>query len=209
MTKDEKLFLKYKKQFAFLFNDEALASLLSNHFDNNGCYIVFVIAILQNKLEKDKVLNHLKINKDEWIQLFSQLYKNQDIINLYKKLEINPIVPLEQTIERFDCFNPFINELINFLKQHELNTNIHETKIKQLLVSVFGYLLYNHIGCNLPYDIEKILTDHEYDTKYTIILNNTKLFASAKKQIIEVFGETINDLIVLLLGMNKQLNLDK
>ncbi|MCQ3908953.1 MAG: hypothetical protein MJ200_05555 [Mycoplasmoidaceae bacterium] len=130
------------------------------------------------------------------------LYRNQEMIELYKRLEINPIVPLEHTISSFDCFDKFITNFFSLLKQHENNLNVSEDIIKKLIKSTLGYLLYNCISCKIPYEFKDILVDPEYDTKYQIILNNTKLFATAKQYIIDVCRNNINDLIVLLLGSN-------
>lgn len=208
MTKDEKLFKKYKARYSFIFNDKYLSDLLKQHFDSNGCFIVFMIALLNNKVEPRRIMAQLKINKDEWSELFCHLYKDEVIKSLYKKLEINAIIPLAQIIQSFDCFNPFINQFIEALKSHELNLNISEASIKQILKSVFGYLLYNSIECKIPYNFEQILLDPDYETKYLMVVNNTKLFAQAKQNIVLHCGDKINDLIVLLLGMNKKLNKD-
>ncbi|MCQ2957060.1 MAG: hypothetical protein MJ233_04500 [Mycoplasmoidaceae bacterium] len=140
--------------------------------------------------------------------MFCTLYKDEKIVELYRKLEINPIIPLEQTIESFTCFNSFINNFIDFLKKHELNLNINEASIKSILKNTFGYLLYNTVECKIPYSFEQMLLDPEYETKYLVILNNTKLFAKAKQEIVSNCKDKINELIVLLLGMNKKLNKD-
>lgn len=209
MTKDEKLFKKFKTKYSIIFNDQLINDALKNHFDNNGSFIAFTLGLIENRIDNNKFLTHLKINKDEWVELFLTLYKNQTIIDIYKKLEINPIVPLEQTISSFSCFDDFINLFIEFIKKHEINLNIHESKIKTILKNTFGYLFYNKIECKLPYDINEIVVDPEYDTKNVVILNNTKLFAAAKQQITNCCGEKINDLIVLLLGMNQSHSCDK
>lgn len=209
MTKDEKLFKKFKTKYSIIFNDQLINDALKNHFDNNGSFIAFTLGLIENRIDNNKFLTHLKINKDEWVELFLTLYKNQTIIDIYKKLEINPIVPLEQTISSFGCFDDFINLFIEFIKKHEINLNIHESKIKTILKNTFGYLFYNKIECKLPYDINEIVVDPEYDTKNVVILNNTKLFAAAKQQITNCCGEKINDLIVLLLGMNQSHSCDK
>lgn len=208
MTKDEKKFKKYKSKYSFIFNDKILSDLLKQHFDNKGCFIVFIIALLNNQIDSKRIMTQLKINKDEWSELFCTLYKDEKIVELYRKLEINPIIPLEQTIESFTCFNSFINNFIDFLKKHELNLNINEASIKSILKNTFGYLLYNTVECKIPYSFEQMLLDPEYETKYLVILNNTKLFAKAKQEIVSNCKDKINELIVLLLGMNKKLNKD-
>ena len=208
MTKDEKFFKKFKTKYSTIFNHPLISEALKNHFDNNGSFIAFTLGLVENRIDNNKFLTHLKINKDEWAELFITLYKNQNIIDIYKKLEINPIVPLEQTISSFNCFDGFINQFIEFIKKHEINLNIHESKIKTILKSAYGYLFYNKIDCKLPYNINEIIVDPEYDTKNVVILNNTKLFATVKQQIVSSCGEKINDLIVLLLGLSNKLNFD-
>ncbi|XQP54864.1 MAG: hypothetical protein ACOQNV_01855 [Mycoplasmoidaceae bacterium] len=203
MTKDEKIFKSFKNRYSFIFNDSNIVKALANHFDKRGSFISFVIAFLQCKFSEKHVYEQIKINKDEWIELFLSLYTNQEIIELFKKIEINPIVPLEQTVSSFNCFDPFITSLFTLLKQHENNLNVSEDIIRQLLKSALGYLLYNSIDCKIAYEFKDILIDPEYDTKYQIILNNTKLFATAKRYIVDICQDKINDLIVLLLGSNK------
>ncbi len=206
MTKDEKVFKKYKAKYSFILGDKYLSDLLKSHFDSEGAFVIFMIGLMNNQVNPKKIMSQLKINMDEWCELFCRLYKDQKIVNLYKKLEINPIIPLEQIIDSFDCFNPFINDFVEELKKHELNLNINERSIKDILKGVFGYLLYNSIDCKIAYSFEKILLDPDYETKYLIILNNTKLFARAKQNILANCKDKINDLIVLLLGMSKPLS---
>ncbi len=140
------------------------------------------------------------------MELFKVLYKEERAIHLFKKLEVNPITPLEQTINEFSCFDNFINNTINFFKKHSLNLNIDELKLKSLIKNALGYILYNHIECKIPYSFDKILNDPDYDTKYIVVLNNTKLFGLLKKDITENCQDHINSLIVLVLGMSKALN---
>lgn len=206
MSSNKKLLQKYKDKLSFIFNDKFLSQSIKNHFDKNGTCILFVIALLQNKLGEKVINNHLYINKDEWIDLFSSLYRDENVIKVYKKLEINPIIPLNQIIDSFKCFNRYVDTLITFLKQHELNLNISENDLRCLFKNVFNYVTYNCIDCKLPYDLKDILHDPDYDTKYLMILNNTKLFAAAKQSIISCCKDKINDLIVLLLGTNKSLS---
>lgn len=203
MTKDEKIFKKFKHKYIFIFND--LNKALQNHFDKKGGFVTFIIAFLECKFSSKHVYEQMKINKDEWVELFLGLYQNQEIQDIYKKLEINPIVPLEQTIASFDCFDKFITNFFTLLKQHENNLNVSEDTIRQLIKSVLGYLLYNSIDCKIAYEFKDILLDPDYDTKYQILLNNTKLFATAKQNIVNVCQNKINDLIVLLLGSNNSL----
>ncbi|MCQ2957059.1 MAG: hypothetical protein MJ233_04495 [Mycoplasmoidaceae bacterium] len=65
MTKDEKKFKKYKSKYSFIFNDKILSDLLKQHFDNKGCFIVFIIALLNNQIDSKRIMTQLKINKDE------------------------------------------------------------------------------------------------------------------------------------------------
>lgn len=208
MTKNEKLFAKLKKRFSFIFNDQYISELLEHHFDKNGCFIAFVIGLLENRIDKKKILNHFKINKDEWSELFCLIYKDQQIIDVYKKIEINPVVSFDTITKSFDCFDKFIDLLIEFLKKHEIETKIEDQKLKKLFKFVFGYILYNSLDCKLPYELNEILLDPEYENKYSIILNNTKLFSLAKQKIVDVCDDKINEVIVLLLGMNKALSYD-
>lgn len=206
MTKNERLIQKFKSSISFIFNDKFLSQSISHHFDKNGVFILFVVAFLQTKIGEKAINNHLYINKDEWTDLFNKLYSDAEIIEVYKKLEINPIIPFNQIIEHFKCFNKFVNALIEFLKKHELNSSVADTKLKELFMNVFSYITYNCLDCKLPYNLENILADVDYDTKYLMILNNTKFFAKAKQSIIETCQDKINDLIVLLLGSNKSLS---
>ena len=207
MNKDDKLFNKFKKRYSFVFHDSQMSKVLKTHFDKRGSFIVFTIAFIENVMGKKQIYDQIKINKDEWITLFLSLYNNEKLVELYKKLEINPIVPLEHTVASFNLFNPFIESLFELLKSHEINLNIHESDLRILFTNVFGYIFYNCIDCKLAYDFKDILTDPEYDTKYLVVLNNTKLFSKAKESIVQNCNEKINDLIVLLLGSNKSLNI--
>ena len=64
---------------------------------------------------EEKLYDQLKVNKDEWCELLCEIYKNREIVKIFKQLEMNPIVPLEQTINSFSCFDSFINRFIKFL----------------------------------------------------------------------------------------------
>lgn len=209
MTKDEKLFEQFKRKHSSIFNDVNFSNLLQDHFNKNGSFVCFVLALIENRWDQKKLITHLSINKDEWLELLGILYRDEHIIDIYKKLEINPIVPLEQTIASFNCFNSFINSLLDFLRKHEINLNIHEKDLKELFKSGLGYLLYNNIEFKLHYEIKDNILDNDYETKYIFVLNNTKLFAGIKKLILDNCGENINDLIALLLGMSKPLSEDK
>lgn len=206
MSKTAKVFHQLKSKYQFLLNDSDLKELLANHYDKDCCSIIFILGLLENRIDSKKILNHININKDEWVELFKVLYKEERAIHLFKKLEVNPITPLEQTINEFSCFDNFINNTINFFKKHSLNLNIDELKLKSLIKNALGYILYNHIECKIPYSFDKILNDPDYDTKYIVVLNNTKLFGLLKKDITENCQDHINSLIVLVLGMSKALN---
>ncbi|MCQ3914342.1 MAG: hypothetical protein MJ201_00715 [Mycoplasmoidaceae bacterium] len=65
MTKDEKIFQKFKKKYSVIFDDANLKQQIQNHFDQNGAFVGFCLAILSNKLDQDKLINHLKINCEE------------------------------------------------------------------------------------------------------------------------------------------------
>lgn len=206
MNKTQKVFLKLKSRYQFLLSDPDLVELLKQHYDKEGCAIIFIFGLLENRIDRNKLINHIQINKDEWLNLFYPLYKNERAIKLFKKLEVNPITPIEQTISAFYCFDDFINNFILFLKKHEINIGIDETELKRLLKYSLGYILYNQIDCKIPYSFDKILKDPDYDTKYIVVLNNTKLFALVKKGITDNCQSNINNLIMLVLGMSKALN---
>ena len=206
MNKTEKVFNKIKTRYQFLVVNPDLKDLLKNHYDCDGRSILFVIALLENRIGKRKIFHHIQINKDEWIELFSILYKEEKLVQLFKKLEINPITPFEQTLQAFDYFDRFINSTINFFKKHDLNVNIDELELKNLLKYALGYILYNSIECKISYSLNEILNDPDYNTKYIVILNNTKLFSLVKKNIADNCQSDINNLIMLVLGMSKSLN---
>ncbi|MCQ3907777.1 MAG: hypothetical protein MJ219_03495 [Mycoplasmoidaceae bacterium] len=65
MSKNNKIFLKLKKRYQFIFNDTELRDLLKQHYDSDGCSIGFILGLLENQIEKGKVLDQLSINKDE------------------------------------------------------------------------------------------------------------------------------------------------
>lgn len=209
MTKNEKKIKKFKKNFSFFFKDKYLSPLLKEHFDNNGSFITFIISFLTNKFGLDRTVSQLRINQDEWSLLFCHLYENKDVVDTYKKLEINPAISLNDIEKSFDCFDAFLNELIKFLSYHEFKPDLTSAQIKSLLKTNLGYLLYNKINHKIAYHFKDVLTDIEYDTKYTFVLYNTKLFSKAKQEILNYCGDKINDLIEVLLGLNQQLNLDK
>lgn len=206
MNKNKAVFEKFKKKYTFILENKDLCEAMNNHYNKNGSFIIFLFALLENRLGQKKIMSNVFINKEEWIELFIMLYNEPKSKELVNKLEINPITQLQQTIETFECFNPFANEFITFIKKHNLNVNIDEGKLKAMIKNVFGYILYNSINLKIPYDFKDILLDSDYETKYQYILNNTKLYAAAKQSIIENCQSKINDLIVLLLGLSNQLN---
>lgn len=206
MNKNKVVFDKFKKKYTFILENKDLSEVMNHHYNKNGSFIIFLLALLENRLGQKKIMNNVFINKDEWVELFISLYSEPKSKELVSKLEINPITQLQQTIESFECFNKFANDFIDFIKKHNLNINIDENKLKTLIKNVFGYILYNSINLKIPYDFKDILLDPDYETKYQYILNNTKLYAAAKQSIIDNCNNKINDLIVLLLGLSNQLN---
>lgn len=206
MTKNEKIFKRLKKRYSFLFQSDILQQAIQNSFNKNGSLLAFAIGLLENRLDNKQVFNLISINKDEWIDLFSKLYQDTKINDIFQKLQINPVIPIDQITQTFTCFDKFIDELIMLLKQHQINLNISEIKLKSMIRNTFGYLLYNSIDWIIPYHLNEILIDNEYDAKYVVILNNTKLFAVVKQEIVSNCGEKINDLIAFLLGINKPLS---
>lgn len=209
MTKNAKAYKKFWKKYSLILDDKYLSELRKNHFDKNGAFVGFLLAFLDNQINNKKLFSQFKVNKDEWCELLCEIYKDPEPIKLFKKLEINPIVPLEQTIDEFSCFDAFINHFIKFVKMHQLNLNIDENNVKQLIKNAFGYILYNCIECIVPYKLDNILVDQDYETKVLMAINNTKLFSFAKQSILENCQDKINNLIVLLLSMSNKLNYDK
>lgn len=206
MNKTEKVFNKIRTRYDFLVQNPDLKDLLKNHYDKDGRSILFIIGLLENRIGRIKIFNHIQINRDEWVELFGMLYKEEKLVQFFNKLEINPITPFEQTLQAFDYFDPFINKTINFFKKHDLNLNIDELELKSLLKYTLGYILYNSIECKIPYSFNEILADPDYNTKYIVVLNNTKLFSLVKKGITNNCQGDINNLIMLVLGMSKSLN---
>jgi len=207
--KDEKIFNKYKQEFKFIFKDKNFIEFTQNHFNKNGSFAAFTLAFLQNRVGEKRIYDCARINKDEWVGLFENLYKDQTIFDAYNKLSLNPIIALDKIKITFKCFDNFIDKLFDYIKEQEWSLNISNKDAKELLVSAYGYILYNSIECKLGRQLEDIVVDKDYDNKYIIILNNTKLFSEIKNNIRECCSEKINDLIVVLLGGSNHLALDK
>ncbi|MCQ3908954.1 MAG: hypothetical protein MJ200_05560 [Mycoplasmoidaceae bacterium] len=65
MTKDEKIFKKFKTKYSFIFNDVNIKNILNTSFDKKGSFIAFIIAFLECKFSEKHVYEQIKINKDE------------------------------------------------------------------------------------------------------------------------------------------------
>lgn len=209
MNKNKKYFESFRKKYHFILNNSDLSPLIKKHFNANGSWIIFIFALLENRIDPKKIFNHIKINRDEWCELFIPLYSNQQAINLYKKLEVNPVISLEQTINEFNCFATFANSFVSFIHKHNLSLSIADEQVKKMIINAFGYILYNTINFKLPFTIKQMLLDPDYDTKYLFVLNNTKLFSTIKELILANCGKKINDLIILLLGQSNELSVEE
>jgi len=207
--KDEKIFNKFKQDFKFIFKDNNFIRFTQNHFNKNGSFAAFTLAFLQNKVGEKRVFDSARINSKEWVDLFESLYNDQTIKDALDKLILNPLIPLDKIQNTFKCFDNFIDKLFDYIKEQEWSLNISNKDAKELLVSAYGYILYNSIECKLDRQLDDIVVDPKYDQKYTMILNNTKLFSDVKNNIRNYCGEKINDLIVILLGGSNHLALDK
>lgn len=201
MRNNEKELSKIKKTFSFIFNKD-LVALLNKHFDKNASFILLTIALLQNKIGSKIIYNNFYINREEWTDLFISLYQNNLIINAFDKIKINPVISIDNIINSFNCFDQFIDQLIHFLEKHQLNLGIEKKQLKQLFKNIFIYLSYNKINVQLAENLNDIIIDNDYDKKFLILSNNTKLFSVTKKMILDNFGDKINDLIVFLLIVN-------
>lgn len=209
ILKDEKIFNKFKKNYSFIFNNETIKNLLENHFNKNGSFIVFTLSILQNKVGGKAIFNHAKINLQDWISLFENLYSDEQIKKVFEIVKLNPLQDLAAIQNMFVCFKPFAEKLIDYLDEQELKININKNAFVQTICDAFGYFLYNDLEVKINQNIKDIIEDKHYDKKVTIILNNIKLFAVVKKHIQDYCGEKINDLIVLVLGGSNHLALIK
>lgn len=209
LFKDEKIFKKFKKEYSFIFNDKILKNKIDNHFDKNGSFVSFILIFLETTYKKERAKRYLEMNKEKWLRLFTLLYSDQNIIQEYNNLELNPCIDFEIIKKGFDCFNVFIKEMILLLNQNQIKLGLDNTTIKEFITKGFGYLIYSKIDCNVYYDIEDVVKDTKHDAKIQMVIYNTKLFADIKNLILKYCNDNVNDFIVLILGMTKRLSQEK
>lgn len=207
--KDDKLYKKFKRQYKLIFSNKDFIDCAKSSFDRKYGLVAFILSLLENQIGSEKLLLSLQKNKNEWLNLFASLYKDENINKAYEILSLNPIVDFDKIVGCFDCFDNAISIITNFIEYKNINIDIGFKYFKKILKSGFGFILYNAIDCKINYSFEQILTDNEYDAKILMILNNTKLFALVKDAIVESCGNKINNLITLLLGISNDLSYDK
>lgn len=203
MNKTEKSFRKFKREFSFILNKIEKAVKETNHFDENLSLASFVLAFLQNRCDKKTLKNRLKGNKDFWINLLLEIYRDKKVMTTYKNIVLNPYLNFTNIIKSFDCFNSFRNELIRALKTYDLNVNLSNEAISDFICFGLGYLVYNKVKCQINYELKDVLLDKKYDSKLQIIIYNTRLFSLIKKIILDNCQDKVNDFIVLLIGMSQ------
>lgn len=209
MTKNKKNVKRIKSMFKFIFRDKFLSPLLIGHFDKHCDFITFTLAAMANRADIKSLISVMKKNKTDWSKLFCSIYENKSIIEAFKQLEMNPVISLDEVIKKMDCFDNFLSLLDQLISSQQLDLGIKNQYLIEIIKNGLGYLLYNKINIQIPYHFSWNLTDPSYETKYIFTLYNTKLFARCKQSIIKHFGDKINDLIVVLLALTRQINLDE
>lgn len=209
LLKDEKIFLNFKKKFSFIFKDKNLAKSMENHFDKNGALIAYLLAFLSNRYQLPRITRTIRLNKTPWLVLFDNIYKDQDIIETYKKAELNPTIAFETLLESFRCFNKFADEFVALLNKEEIKLGLSDATIRQFVIKGFSYILYNKVDCLVPYELQDIISDPKYEAKVQIVIYNTRLFGDLKDLILANCSNKVNDFIVLILGMTKRLAVEK
>lgn len=209
LTKDEKIFLKFRNEFPFIFNDKIFNKKLDEHFDKDGVLACYCLALICNKFSKTRLIKLIKNNPEPWLTLFTNLYIDKDIIQTYDQLELNPCIEFNKVISSFKCFDRFIRLFINFIKNQNIEIGFEFDVVEELLKKGVSFLLYNMIDCQIPYDLQNIIRDEKYESKVQMVIYNTRLFSALKQLIVTNCENNINDLIVLVLGMSKNIGEEK
>lgn len=209
LFKDEKIFKKFKKDYSFIFNDNILKNKIKNHFDSNGSLACFILMFLEITYKKARARRYLEMNKEKWLRLFTLLYSDQDIIDAYNDLELNPCIDFDVIKKSFSCFNGFNKELLQLLNQNQVVLGLDDQVIKEFITKGFGYLIYSKIDCDVLYDIADVVEDPKHDAKVQMVIYNTRLFSDIKNLILKYCNDNVNDFIVLILGMTKRLSWEK
>lgn len=209
LSKDEKIFLKFRKEFSFVFNDKIFNNKLDEHFDKDGVFVCFLLALLTNKFNKTRLIKLMKTNAEEWLSFFTKLYLDKEIIETYNQLELNPCIEFNQVVSSFKCFDKFINSFISFIEEHDIQIDFENNLIADFIRKGFGFLMYNMIELQIPYDLDKVVRDEKYDTKVQMLIYNARLFGAIKQLILNNCNNNINDFVVLILGMSKNLSEEK
>lgn len=204
LLKDEKIFLKFKKEFSFIFNDQILKREIQNHFDKKGAFASYILAFISFRFKKKRLIKTILSNKEVWLSFFTKLYKDQEIIKAYTKLDLNPCIEFDKVIKCFDCFDTIIEQLLFLLKQERIDLNLSNEEINKFLKHGLGYLLYDQIDFVIPYELKDILNDEKYESHLQMIIYNTRLFGYLKELILKYGLTEVNDFIVLILGMTKR-----
>lgn len=206
MNKTEKLFRKFKRDFSFILNKIDHVVKKTKHFDENSALASYVLVFLNNRCDSKKLRMHLKRNKDYWINLLLELYRDEQIVETYNNIKLNPYINFNNLVKSFKCFNSFIHQFIEAVKSQDLNLKLSDDLISDFITFGLGYLIYNKVDCLINYELADILLDKKYDSKIQIIIYNTRLFSLIKKLILDNCQEKINDFISLIIGMSKPLS---
>lgn len=209
IKKDDILYSKFQKKYRAIFKDDKFIEFTRKHFNSNGGFAGFILAFLENQVGSKKALEHVTINAHDWIDIFYDLYTDENIIVEFNNLVLNPIIEYNMIVKSFDAFDPIISKFIRYFERENLDFKLPNEQIRRIIKTAFSYILYNCLDCKLPYQIGDLLTDVQYDQKVIIVLNNTRFFSDAKKAILDNCGKKINDLITMLLAVSKNLYYDK
>lgn len=209
LLKDEKIFLNFKKKFSFIYKDKNLINTMKTHFDQNGAFIGYLLAFLSNRYQLPRISRTISLNKTPWLVLFDKIYKDQEILECYKKAALNPTIAFETLLNSFKCFDNIANEFVYLLNKEDIKLDLSDSTIKQFVIKGFSYILYNKVDCLVPYELSDIISDPKYETKVQIVIYNTRLFGDLKDLILANCSNKVNDFIVLILGMTKRLSVEK
>lgn len=190
ILKNEKIYRNFIKKFKFFLKNKLIIGT-PHYFDLDHKLIKYCLIVIYFVVQNP--INKIKNNLDKLNVLFCDLYQNLANSKYYEKIKNN-----------FDLTNydevKFKNFAINLCFIFEQEIKNKEIFIA-LITSGLNYFFLNNIDCKITLDLKKNPAN-----KIDFAIFITKQFAKLKEIILKNFKNNANELIILIIGMSKQMN---
>ncbi len=190
ILKNEKIYRNFIKKFNFFLKNKTIKNI-PHYFDLEFKLIKYCLIVI-NFVIHDSI-NIIKNKCDKLNALFCDLYKNLVNTKYYEKIEN------DFNLNNYDKMK-FKNFAINLYLLLEKQIGNKDAFV-DLIVCGLNYFFLNNIDCKITLNLKKNSIN-----KIDFVIFITKQFAELKEIILENFKNSANKLIVLLIGMSKQMN---